>query len=153
MFPYRKVRQDFISHGCFRLGLGDCRRADGSSDLAKKAILLLGAGGNGKSTYLSLIVRFLGKINVATIPLHRLEVDKFSVSRLVGKLANICADLPSEHLAGTSTFKALTGGDTLSAEYKFKDSLTWTRLPGLSFQPTIRRAVRTARQHSFDGGR
>lgn len=36
------------------------------------------------------------------------------MSRLVGKLANICADLPSEHLAGTSTFKALTGGDTLS---------------------------------------
>ncbi len=88
----------------------------------QKAILLQGAGGNGKSTWLSLIVRFLGKHNVATIPLHRLEVDKFSVSRLVGKLANICADLPSEHLAGTSTFKALTGGDTLPAEFKFKDS-------------------------------
>jgi len=88
----------------------------------QKAILLLGCGGNGKSAYLSLIVRFLGKRNVATMPLHLLETDKFSVSRLVGKLANICADLPSEHLAGTSTFKALTGGDTLPAEYKFKDS-------------------------------
>jgi putative DNA primase/helicase len=88
----------------------------------QKVILLLGGGGNGKSTYLALVVRFLGRHNVATIPLHRLEVDKFSVSRLVGKLANICADLPSEHLAGTSTFKALTGGDILPAEYKFKDS-------------------------------
>jgi putative DNA primase/helicase len=88
----------------------------------QKAILLLGEGCNGKSVWLSLIVRFLGKHNVATIPLHRLEADKFSVSRLVGKLANVCADLPSEHLEGTSTFKALTGGDTLSAEYKFRDS-------------------------------
>jgi P4 family phage/plasmid primase-like protien len=86
------------------------------------AILLLGEGCNGKSVWLSLIVRFLGRHNVATIPLHRLEADKFAVSRLAGKLANVCADLPSEHLAGTSTFKALTGGDTLSAEYKFKDS-------------------------------
>jgi len=88
----------------------------------QKAILLLGEGCNGKSVYLALLVRFLGRHNVSTIALHRLEIDKFSVSRLVGKLANICADLPSEHLAGTSTFKALTGGDTLSAEYKFKDS-------------------------------
>lgn len=88
----------------------------------QKAILLLGAGGNGKSTWLALLTRFLGKQNVATIALHRLEADKFSVSRLVGKLANICADLPSEHLAGTSTFKALTGCDILSAEYKFKNS-------------------------------
>ncbi|MGA2798247.1 MAG: phage/plasmid primase, P4 family, partial [Thermoguttaceae bacterium] len=88
----------------------------------QKAILLLGEGCNGKSVWLSLLVRFLGRHNVAAIPLHKLEIDKFSVSRLVGKLANICADLPSEHLAGTSTFKALTGGDTLNAEYKFKDS-------------------------------
>jgi putative DNA primase/helicase len=88
----------------------------------QKAILLLGEGCNGKSAWLSLLVRFLGKHNVATIPLHRLEADKFSISRLVGKLANICADLPSEHLAGTSTFKAITGGDTLSAECKFRDS-------------------------------
>ena len=88
----------------------------------QKAILLLGEGCNGKSVYLALVVRFLGRQNVATIPLHKLEADKFSVSRLVGKLANICADLPSEHLAGTSTFKALTGGDTLTAEYKFRES-------------------------------
>ena len=88
----------------------------------QRAILLLGEGCNGKSVWLSLLVRFIGKHNVATMPLHKLEIDKFAVSRLVGKLANICADLPSEHLAGTSTFKALTGGDTLNAEYKFKDS-------------------------------
>jgi putative DNA primase/helicase len=88
----------------------------------QKAILLLGEGSNGKSVWLSLLVRFLGKRNVATIPLHRLETDKFVTARLVGKLANICADLPSEHLAGTSVFKQIVGGDALPAEFKFKDS-------------------------------
>ncbi len=87
-----------------------------------KAILLLGEGCNGKSVWLSLLVRFIGKHNVATMPLHKLEIDKFAVSRLVEKLANVCADLPSEHLAGTSVFKALTGGDSLTGEYKFRDS-------------------------------
>jgi putative DNA primase/helicase len=88
----------------------------------QKAILLLGEGCNGKSVYLALLVRFLGRCNISTKSLHKLEQDKFAAARLVGKLANICADLPSEHLAGTSTFKALTGGDTLDAEYKFKES-------------------------------
>jgi putative DNA primase/helicase len=88
----------------------------------QKAILLLGEGCNGKSVWLSLLTRFLGRQNVSALPLHKLESDKFSVARLVGKLANICADLPSEHLAGTSTFKALVGGDVLTAEYKFRDS-------------------------------
>jgi putative DNA primase/helicase len=89
----------------------------------QKAILLLGEGSNGKSTWLSLLVRFLGKHNVSSKPLHKLETDKFAAARLVGKLANICADLPSEHLAGTSIFKALTGEDSqVDAENKFKDS-------------------------------
>ena len=89
----------------------------------QKAILLLGEGSNGKSTWLSLLVRFLGKHNVSSKSLHKLENDKFASARLVGKLANICADLPSEHLAGTSVFKALTGEDSqVDAEYKFKDS-------------------------------
>ncbi len=44
------------------------------------------------------------------------------MARLVGKLANICPDLPISHLTGTSIFKALTGGDTVPAEYKYRDS-------------------------------
>ena len=99
----------------------------------QKAILLLGDGCNGKSVWLSLLIRYLGRQNVATMPLHKLEADKFSSSRLIGKLANICADLPSEHLAGTSTFKALTGGDMLPAEYKFKDSFDFLPFARLVF--------------------
>lgn len=88
----------------------------------QKAILLTGEGANGKSTYLTLVMAFLGRSNVSGLSLHRLESDKFAVARLLGKLANICPDLPSEHLVGTSIFKALTGGDILVGEHKFKDS-------------------------------
>jgi P4 family phage/plasmid primase-like protien len=99
----------------------------------QKAVLLVGDGNNGKSTLLSGIVAFLGRENVASLALHRLELDKFSVVRLLGRLANVCADLPSDHLTSTSTFKALTGGDRLTAERKFQSSFEFTSFARLLF--------------------
>jgi putative DNA primase/helicase len=86
----------------------------------QKALLLLGEGANGKSVYLSALRAFLGRTNAAAESLHRLESDRFAVAQLVGKLANICPDLPSSSLSGSSMFKAITGGDFITAEYKFK---------------------------------
>ncbi len=99
----------------------------------QKAVLLSGEGSNGKSVFLAALLAFIGKHNSAAIPLHKLESDRFSVSRLVGKLANVCADLPSEHLQSTSTFKALTGGDTMLAERKYADSFEITPFARLVF--------------------
>jgi putative DNA primase/helicase len=99
----------------------------------QKAVLLLGEGSNGKSTYLRACVAFLGKTNTAALSLHKLEQDKFAAARLMGKLANICPDLPTSHLSSTSMFKALTGGDVLSAEYKFRDSFEYVPFCKLVF--------------------
>jgi P4 family phage/plasmid primase-like protien len=88
----------------------------------QKALLLLGGGGTGKSTFLTAIIYFLGRRNVASVPMQKLESDRFAASRLVGKLANIFADLPSSHLESSAMFKSITGGDPIPAEYKFKDS-------------------------------
>lgn len=110
--------------------LASAMRADVSD---QKAVLANGIGDNGKSTLLEGCVAFLGRDNVASLALQRLESDKFSVVRLLGKLANICADLPSEHLASTSTFKALTGGDRLTAERKFQGSFEFTPFARLMF--------------------
>jgi len=88
----------------------------------QKAVLLLGEGNNGKSRLLRAISAFLGEPNVTAVSLQRLESDRFSAARLVGKLADISPDLPSEHLIGTSTFKAITGHDRMQAEYKYKEA-------------------------------
>jgi putative DNA primase/helicase len=97
------------------------------------ALLLLGAGGNGKSPYLNALSAFIGKANISNMSLHRLESDRFSAANLQGKLANICPDLPSEHLAGTSVFKAIVGGDPISAEHKFRDGFDFTPFAKLVF--------------------
>jgi len=88
----------------------------------QKALLFLGEGSNGKSTFLTALTTFIGTPNTAGASLHKLENNRFAASRLVGKLANICPDLPSAHLDGTSTFKAITGGDEVHTEIKYKDS-------------------------------
>lgn len=99
----------------------------------QKAILLVGDGANGKSTYLRAVLAFIGKNNSAAVSLHKLENDRFSAARLIGKLANVCPDLPSTDLTGTSVFKAITGGDALMAEYKFKDSFDFVAYSRLVF--------------------
>ena len=88
----------------------------------QKAILLLGEGANGKSTFFRGLENLIGSRNTANLSLQKLETDRFAAARLVGKLANICPDLPSQHLASSSTFKAITGGDPIVAEYKYRDS-------------------------------
>jgi putative DNA primase/helicase len=116
----------------------------------QKAVLLIGAGGNGKSRYLRMALSFLGKSNVSSLSLHRLEADRFACGRLVGKLANICPDLPSEHLAGTSVFKAITGGDELTGEHKFLDSFDFTPFCRLLFSANHPPRAADASEGFFD---
>jgi len=91
-----------------------------------KALMLVGSGANGKSTYINLLKEFLGQKNCVSIPLHHLEEDKFALANLHGKLANLFADLPSRALRNTSIFKMLVGQDLIPAEKKFKDKFFFT---------------------------
>ncbi|MGB9458847.1 MAG: phage/plasmid primase, P4 family [Bryobacteraceae bacterium] len=88
----------------------------------QKSALLLGSGANGKSVWLTLLLNFLGRKNVSALSLHKLEADKFAVARLVGKLCNLNADLPTSQLVSTSVFKAITGGDFVNGERKYEGS-------------------------------
>ena len=84
-----------------------------------KALLLLGAGRNGKGTFLRLVTALLGAVNVSAVPLHSLVDNRFRVAELEGRLANIAGDLDSTWLESTALFKAITGGDSVTAERKY----------------------------------
>lgn len=98
-----------------------------------KAVMLVGDGANGKSTFLETLRRMLGAENVSTVPLHDLETSSFARSSLYGKLANIYPDLSDRALKGTGYFKMLSGGDTVSAEYKFRDRFEFKNYAKLVF--------------------
>ena len=131
----------------------------------QKAIMLVGDGSNGKSTWLTSVTNFLGKSNVSALSLHKIETDRFSPARLIGKLANICPDLPTTHLASTSTCKAIVGGDLLPAERKFRDSFEFSPFARLVFSTNeppqssdasyafLRRWLVIPFDHAFEGNK
>lgn len=84
----------------------------------QKCFILQGSGANGKSTLLRVMEAFLGKENCSSVGLYDLVTKTFSKAELHGKLANIAPDIGSDELRKTGIFKALTGGDTITAERK-----------------------------------
>jgi len=109
---------------------GYCLTPDNS---IQKAILIVGGGDQGKSTELSLFKAFIGADNCSNVPWHALELNRFAMSALEGKLANIFADLPSQSLSMVSVFKMLTGGDTIGTEKKFGDYYSFVNYAKLIF--------------------
>ena len=88
--------------------------------LFQKYLTLVGNGYNGKSVILKHLTRIVGKENVAAIKLQDLSA-RFVTEKLVGKICNICADIPNTALKDTSNLKMLTGDDLIQAEIKHGD--------------------------------
>ena len=86
----------------------------------QKLFFLLGAGANGKSTYLNLLRKFLGSENCSAVSLQSLADNRFSMAMLDNRLANIFPDLPASGIRDAAVIKGLTGGDTMMAEHKFE---------------------------------
>jgi len=99
----------------------------------KKAFMLVGDGDNGKTTFMNMVNAFLGQENIVSLSLHRLAMDRFSLARLYGKLANVYDDLPSKALLDTGVFKMLTGNSPLTADKKFQDGFEFVNHAKLIF--------------------
>lgn len=101
-----------------------------------KAFMAVGEGSNGKTTWLTKLIRVLGRENVVSVSLLRLANpnDRFTVAELHRKLANIVAEpLKGGHLLDTDTFKKLTGGDIVMGERKFRDPFYFTNYAKMIF--------------------
>jgi len=91
-----------------------------------KAVMLTGSGRNGKGTFLRVMTALLGSANVTAVSLHDLVNTRFSTACLFGKIANIAGDIDAGYLENTALLKAVTGGDTVSAEHKGRDRFDFT---------------------------
>lgn len=116
----------------------------------QKALMLGGKEGSGKSQYLLVLEHLLGQRNVTSSTLQAIGENKWASADLYCKLANICADISSHELRMTSTFKALTGGDLIRGERKFKDAFEFHNVAKLSFSANEIPATRDATQAFFD---
>jgi putative DNA primase/helicase len=82
-----------------------------------KFFVLTGEGGGGKSTYLDMITKVLGEVNVSSVSLHNLS-ERFQNTEIVGKLANIGDDISDKYIDDNSDIKKLATGEAIQFEEK-----------------------------------
>lgn len=97
-----------------------------------RSVILVGAGSNGKSTFLYAIEQLFGEDNLSSIPMKKLPA-RFELARIQHKLVNICADIESGYIEQTSDIKKIISGDTLRGELKYKSSFDFTPITRLWF--------------------
>ncbi|MDE5862526.1 MAG: hypothetical protein K2H28_10090, partial [Ruminococcus sp.] len=86
----------------------------------KKALFLLGKGDTGKSTLINLIAMLLGSKNVAERDLKSLN-ERFGKTAAYNKRLIYSNDLSFMKLEENAVFKNLTGGDSISIEFKNRE--------------------------------
>jgi len=101
--------------------------------IGEKAAILIGGGQNGKSVFLDLVERFIGEWNVTHRELQDFDDDGFAANNLEGKLANLATEIGEQTLNDTTTFKKLTGRDTLDARVKFEKPVKFENYASLMF--------------------
>ena len=91
----------------------------------KKALFLVGDGNTGKSQLKSLVERLLGKDNFIGIDLGEIE-ERFGTGALYGTRLAGSSDMSFVSVDELKTFKKITGGDSLFAEFKGQQGFAYT---------------------------
>ncbi len=86
-------------------------------------LVLVGMAGGGKSTSINIVEGLVGKWNCVELRIEHMG-SRFEIGRIHGKTLLTGKDIQPELLSGSSVakLKSLTGGDTLTAEFKGSNS-------------------------------
>ena len=114
----------------------------------QKFLVLNGEGGTGKSTIIRLIEAIAGSRNVSNISLTDLQ-QRFASFGLMGKLLNSCAELEISALEDTSIIKKILGEDTLRAEQKGRDAISFKSYAKLIFSTNELPLVKSEKTNGF----
>jgi putative DNA primase/helicase len=75
-------------------------------------------GNTGKSVDCDILTYLLGQDNTANVSFQDMSNDRWATGRCWGKRLVVVGDQGKESIKDSSTFKQLTGGDSISAELK-----------------------------------
>lgn len=101
--------------------------------LFKKAIIFVGEGDTGKTTFLETIVHLLGSKNISSVSLQKMSSDKFAAAHLYEKHGNLVDELSAKDISDTGNFKIATGGGSISGEYKFGNQFSFQNFSKFTF--------------------
>ena len=97
--------------------IGHCLMRDNTR--ISKIFLHVGSGSNGKSVLFKIVQKMLGEF-YSTKTIHSLASSNFAGSELIGRHANICADIGSAEIKQTDLLKRASAGDAIDCEEKYK---------------------------------
>jgi len=86
-----------------------------------KALVLVGDGANGKSTWISILRKIAGRSNTSNLRLTDLQQSEYNRQMLDGKLFNISEETSVRSLADSSIFKSLVGDGVLQVRKPYKE--------------------------------
>ena len=110
----------------------------------QKFLVLHGEGGTGKSLFIRLLEAAVGEANTSNVPLAKLE-ERFAPFSLMGKLLNSCADIEDRVLENTSVIKKALGEDSIWAEQKNRDGISFRNYAKMVFSANALPAVAAGR--------
>lgn len=97
----------------------------GDAPRYQRAILLYGRGGTGKSQVLEILRAMMPENAVAALGPHQWS-ERFALTSLVGKVLNVCGELPEETLIEGARLKGIVCGEQQQTEYKGQDMFEFT---------------------------
>lgn len=97
-----------------------------------KFFVCVGEGSTGKSTYLNMISRLLGRDNASFLNLENME-DKYMPAELFGKLVNLGDDIGYKPIKETANLKKIVSGEMFAVEQKYKTPLSFSNFATLIF--------------------
>lgn len=90
--------------------------------LTKKFSIYEGETDTGKSTLLNVIQALLGENSISNLSLQQIaSKERFYLSRLFGKMANIRDDMPKDIIKTAGALKEVTGRSRITGEFKFQN--------------------------------
>lgn len=92
-----------------------------------RALMLVGGGANGKSTFLHVVRALLGEDNITSTELQTLANERDAVAQFYGAIANIDDDLSSRKLGkGVGMFKKMVAGDEVRGRHLYEEGFEFT---------------------------
>jgi len=89
-----------------------------------EALFLIGSGANGKSVFLNVLTKVIGKENVSALEPQQFS-NKFLLGSLKDRLLNVSSEIQTKSRIDSSISKRVITGDLVQADIKYKDPFTF----------------------------
>lgn len=95
----------------------------------EKVLLMVGAGGNGKSQWLEIARSIFPTGSLSALPPQKWS-EPYSIEQLAGKLANFVDEIPEREITSHATFKGVVSGQPTVAQRKYRDNVEFRPICG-----------------------